>query len=81
MSDKELADKLGENPNAVYYYRLKEGLKKSDAWEPEKVLEEIRELHLKQMDEHRNTLIEYIKCKVLTEEIDVALVKRRFACF
>lgn len=45
--------------------------------------EKIRELHLQQMDEYRNTLIEYIKQNVLKEgeEIDVALVKRRFACF
>jgi len=47
MSDKELADKLGENANSVYYFRLKEGLKKSDRWEPDKVLEEIRDLHQK----------------------------------
>jgi len=44
LSDKEIAEKLGETPNAVYYYRLKEKLKKSDSWEPDKVLEEIREL-------------------------------------
>ena len=43
--------------------------------------EKIRELHLNQMDEHRNTLIEYIKQNVLSEEIDISLIKRRFACF
>ena len=44
LSDKELAEKLGENPNAVYYFRLKERLKKSDRWTEEKVLVEIKEL-------------------------------------
>ena len=47
------------------------------------IREKIRELHLKQMDEHRNALIEYIKCKVLKEgeEIDIDLVKKRFSFF
>jgi hypothetical protein len=45
--------------------------------------EKIRELHLYKMDEHRNALIEYIKSKVLKEgeEINIALFKKRFACF
>jgi hypothetical protein len=45
--------------------------------------EKIRELHLNQMDEHRNTIIEYIKENVLRdgEEIDTVLVKKKFACF
>jgi hypothetical protein len=43
--------------------------------------EKIRELHLQKMDEHRNTLIEYIKQRVLSEEIDVALIKQMFAHF
>jgi|Laugresubdmm15sn_1035100.scaffolds.fasta_scaffold03370_5 hypothetical protein len=43
--------------------------------------EKIRELHIQKMDEHRNALIEYIKRCVLSEEIDVSLVKKMFAYF
>jgi len=43
--------------------------------------EKIRALHLQKMDEHRNALIEYITQRVLSEEIDVALVKKMFSYF
>lgn len=43
---------------------------------------QIRDLHLRQMDEHRNRLIEYIKCNVLCNETnDVDTMKRAFAHF
>jgi hypothetical protein len=43
---------------------------------------QIRELHLQQMDEHRNRLIEYIKHTVLcNEEIDADAMKHAFARF
>ena len=43
---------------------------------------QIRELHLQQMDEHRNRLIEYMKCNVLCNEaIDVDAMKLAFAHF
>lgn len=43
---------------------------------------QIRELHLQQMDEHRNRLIEYIKHTVLcNEEIDTDAMKLAFAHF
>jgi Iap family predicted aminopeptidase len=46
--------------------------------------EKIRELHLKQMDEHRNTLIEYISRLLLNDEegnIDINDIKNRMAFF
>jgi hypothetical protein len=44
--------------------------------------QQIRNLHLQQMDEHRNTLIEYIKCHVLCNEtIDIDAMKQMFAHF
>jgi len=43
---------------------------------------QIRDLHLRQMDEHRNRLIEYIKCNVLCNETtDVDTMKCAFAHF
>jgi hypothetical protein len=43
---------------------------------------QIRQLHLQQMDEHRNRLIDYIKCNVLcNEEIDADAMKHAFAHF
>lgn len=43
----------------------------------------IRNLHLKQMDEHRNTLIEYLNKKLLNfnETVDVNDIKKQFAVF
>ena len=39
-------------------------------------------IHLQQMDEHRNRLIEYMKCNVLCNEaIDVDAMKLAFAHF
>jgi hypothetical protein len=46
--------------------------------------EKIRDLHLKQMDEHRNTLIEYINKRLLNNEekiIDINDIKNRMAFF
>jgi archaeosine-15-forming tRNA-guanine transglycosylase len=46
--------------------------------------EKIRELHLKQMDEHRNTLIEYINAKFLLKvdaNIDTNDIKKQLAFF
>lgn len=41
----------------------------------------IRDLHLKQMDEHRNVLIEYINKKFPNEQVDVDILKKQFAFF
>jgi hypothetical protein len=46
--------------------------------------EKIRDLHLKQMDEHRNTLIEYINKRLLNNEekiIDINDIKKQLAFF
>jgi len=42
--------------------------------------EKIRELHLKQMDEHRNTLIEYINAKLILK-VDASNIKKQMAFF
>ena len=42
--------------------------------------EKIRELHLKQMDEHRNMLIEYMNSKFLLE-VDIDDIKKQMAFF
>jgi len=41
----------------------------------------IRELHLKQMDEHRNTLINYINTRFLEENININDIKKQLAFF
>jgi Iap family predicted aminopeptidase len=44
--------------------------------------EKIRDLHIKQMDEHRNRLINYINSKLTNnEKIDTEQIKKRFAFF
>jgi hypothetical protein len=45
--------------------------------------EKIRELHLKQMDEYRNTIIEYINSKLIAfgESVNVNDIKKQFAYF
>jgi Iap family predicted aminopeptidase len=45
--------------------------------------EKIRELHLKQMDEHRNILIDYINKRFLNEEklVDINDIKKQLAFF
>ena len=42
---------------------------------------QIRELHLQQMDEHRNRLIEYMQCNALDDTLDIDAIKKKFAHF